>query len=348
MCIFSAPVRTVANTVLIASELNNGYYRIIYSNKVATDNANIMVLPIDGTDVKLVKLEDKYKTLAQSVVNGVQDMENAGKMSLRNYSATNGIMWKGKIPIIKYGPYDVSIVQGYSYLHNVDWDKFGGLAHSYEFFKLMSDKYYKHTFIIAKIRDNEIKSNDINYIVHDMQFAMERKNEEANIESKIPICYDFKPNNSISMLPTFHIHNGMAEEIPDWDHYIVIVNGKLYNAPKKLISKEYNVNLDKIKSYFNMVYELLGTTKYEFNPVEYINIYRIDNVNNTLSNEYLPNADLDFQFDKISNSIFIKSNNNNIYNNNHINQKSNIIGVPYSYVIGAIIVVILIYYFTKK
>jgi hypothetical protein len=199
MCIFSGPVETVSGTCILVSRETSNKIRITYSNAVACKTGNIMVLPVSGNDVNLVLLDKKYELLGEIVASGYSRYRY-------QYGSANSLSRDSpcalKIAeIIKYGPYDVSIVTD---LKTVDWDNFGKLLHKDAFYNIMDKRYAGNTFIIAKISDGQIGKN------------------------KLPICYEFSPFDKSFMLPTFHIHNGIPEnnENVDWDHYIFAKNGK--------------------------------------------------------------------------------------------------------------------------
>ena len=127
MCIFSSDVIDVKSTVIIASKLKNNKYRIIYSNKIATKNNNIMILPINGTNITLLELPEKYNTFADDIINILTPTS-------RSFSYSN----ESNVEIQKYGPYDVSLTEN---LYNVNWEHFGGLNNKNEFINFINTKY---------------------------------------------------------------------------------------------------------------------------------------------------------------------------------------------------------------
>lgn len=56
----------------------------------------------------------------------------------------------------------------------------------------------------------------------------EGESKDDDGDEKMPIVYRFPaPDRQTPiMLPTFHIHNGEAEPAPEWDHSIVVINGR--------------------------------------------------------------------------------------------------------------------------
>ncbi len=227
MCIFSAPVTVVAGTCIVVGETNNDKVRIVYSNKVACDNNNIMILPVDANNVELVELPKDYESFGDDLANEYQQYHDylypkqAMKNMTNSYDTNN-------VEIIKYGPYDVSLTKS---LNNVNWNHFGGLNNKKKFYDLMTKKYPDHLFLIAKMRSNLNKT-----------------------EPKIPICYDYKPKNDNNiMLPTFHIHDGKQESDPSWDHHIVVINGHFNTKINEL-------HIDKAKSeyFFKSVMKLVN------------------------------------------------------------------------------------------
>lgn len=226
MCIFSAPVQSVAATSIIAGKTKNGNIRIIYSNKVACDNGSIMVLPIPSDKIKLIQLPKKYNDLGQQIVDCYNYFLPTSK--LQSYSTNSISDSNAKERVFKYGPYDVSLT---TKLENVNWEHFGGLENSKKFFDLMYKKYSKCTFLIAKIRNSG----------------------ESN---KLPICYEFAPDssNNFYFLPTFHIHDAKPEKNPEWDHYIFILNSSKRNILNKLYSGPQNNqnNPDQSKKFFGI------------------------------------------------------------------------------------------------
>jgi hypothetical protein len=285
MCIFSAPVNIVAGTCIIVGKTNNNNVRIIYSNKVACDSGNIMILPVNTDKIKLVELPKEYKTLGKDIATGYENIIP------KSYS-TNSLGFKSKscnevVKIVKYGPYDVSVTKQ---LHKVDWSHYGNLINPVGFYKLMYDKYPDYTFIIAKIS----------------------KDETNNTEDKLPICYEFKQKNKNIMLPTFHIHDGKPEGNPDWDHFILVVNGKINKYDDKI--EKHNIDKYKLNLCFKKVNKLLEDNTFMYDPYisnKYVNLYRIDR------NSEFPNVDLECIFEnnvKINNvPTIIKPETNIIY-----------------------------------
>lgn len=266
MCIFSANVKLVSQTYIIAGKTKSGKARIIYGNSVACKNGNIMVLPVDSDKVKLIELSKNYKTLGKDLITSYMKFKNHGKKS-KSKSMT-------KAEVIKYGPYIVSITKD---LTEVNWKKFGGLEKSKNFYKLMNEKYKNHSFIIAKIEKPYKKSD----------------------KNKLPICYEFSPNNKKIMLPTFHIHGGVAEEKPLWDHYIVILNGLILDKDNtSKTSKRCNQIILENKELFYQYFACLNNLfsdkifkKDRFRSFKYISITRI-------LDKSFPNIDLLFKTKK--------------------------------------------------
>jgi hypothetical protein len=201
MCIFSARVKNVSKTCILIAKSKESY-RVVYANKVACDNGNVMVLPIPSDDVKLIELDDSFKTFSKKLSEEYEvydDFINP-KLCLKSWGNSS----KFKAPIIKYGPYDVSITKD---LDSVQWQHYGGLENKKEFYDLMSKQYNNYNFLIAKIRPEE--------------------KEKSYDSDKLPICYEFVSKETQVMIPTFHIHEGKAEGKPDWDHLICVINGKI-------------------------------------------------------------------------------------------------------------------------
>lgn len=230
MCIFSSEVIDIKSTVIISSKLKNDKYRIIYSNKVASSNNNIMVLPINGTDIDLIELPKKYNEFADNIVESLNPKP-------RSYSLN---VLENVVEVKKYGPYDVSLTKN---LENVDWYHFGGLNDKNGFINFMNKKYPDYYFLIAKITSTSHTTIMTNPPIFN-----------DNLESKVPICYDYKPFDLNIMMPTYHIHNGEynSNELPTWDHYLIVINGDFKNVDdNKLI-------LNKSKSTEILLEELIN------------------------------------------------------------------------------------------
>lgn len=224
MCIYSAPVIEVSGTVIIAGKTTEGKVKIVYSNRLACETGNVMVLPVrtgsrpsgglseDGEAVTLVPLDEKYQNLAVEIATGYDLLFGHQHRTLSNGVSqhTNGA--DSFVPIVQYGPYDVSKT---SDLSRVNWQAFGGLLNPTGFYELMERMYpaSEHTFIIAKTRDRSTTD-----------------------EVKTGICYEFVPAEGHPVtLPTFHIHDGLPEGTPDWDHIIVTLNQAPY-IPKSEVA----------------------------------------------------------------------------------------------------------------
>lgn len=261
MCIFSTPVDVSNTTIAVMPLGKDGIFRLIYCNKVAVENKTIMVLPVNSElkNIKLVELDKKYSDFSKNIQNDFDVWKNRG----RTKSFTNSVAQDSAVPVIKYGPYDVSLTDS---LGKVNWDAFGGITNKRQFFNLMNKIYTKHSFIIAKI-SNDSAPND-----------------------KRPICYDFKPINEVdlglcnALIPTYHLHNGEIEEYPDWDHHVFVVNGDIDELHNSDI--HYNILDSDIKDYFG---SSIGKLYDDFNdmiPYRYMNVYRISN------QDRFPNTDL--------------------------------------------------------
>jgi hypothetical protein len=160
-------------------------------NRVATEQKNVMILPVNGKVTRLVELPKKFDNLSQDITDGYSKWKHSKTLSVTNDCL--GSM--GMAEIVTYGPYDVSITDD---LTTINWTHFG-MNNSVEFIRLMQSKYNQFEFIIAKMRPTKS-------------------------ESKTPICYDCETKTNRVILPTFHIHNQKPEENPYWDHHIVVVN----------------------------------------------------------------------------------------------------------------------------
>ncbi len=309
MCIFYSPVNIVAGSVIIVGQTDKQTVRVIYSNRVACDNGNIMILPVDSDQkVKLTVLKDKYKKIGKNIVDGYQQYidDQSPSYKSQSYSLSNSEPTRSMVAVIQYGPYDVSVT---SELMNVDWEHFGGLNNRDSFLNLMSDKYPQQTFIVAKIRPNNTEQN------------------------KLPICYEFTPRTSTIQLPTFHIHDGKAESNPDWDHHIVVINGQTDNENNisRIITNKYKPNLNNLNDffqddtinkpnevqfdsnliprYFDILNDLTTDNIFNDNPydaIQYINVLKIDSEIN------YPNVDISCTFDNNIQKIQIDKQKENI------------------------------------
>lgn len=196
MCIFSGAVKDVSATCIVVGKTKNKNMRIIYTNQVACETGNIMILPVPTEKIKLIELPKKYNDLGKSIIEGYKELIPKPKSKSKKEYAE----------IMSYGPYDVSITKN---LEKVDWNSYGGLKKKKKFYELMNGKYPECSFLIAKIKEKCEKN-----------------------ESKMPITYEFLSNKPKFFLPTFHIHSGIPEEIADWDHIIILLNMKT-KFPKK-------------------------------------------------------------------------------------------------------------------
>jgi hypothetical protein len=282
MCIFSAPVKTVAGTCIIAGKTLSGNARIIYSNKVACDNGNVMVLPVDSDDLKLKKLDKKYEILGQKIADGYRDYYDYlhPKKQMLNFSTNSyDAITERKVEIIRYGPYDVSITKE---LNRVDWDHYGGLQDENNFYNLMNHRYPNYLFLIAKIRPNSITETN-NYMITDL-------NNQSQPDNKIPICYEFKPRRNKILMPTYHIHDGIPESKPDWDHYILILNGDIDNFDEDQLI----VNKKHTEQFFDIASQLFNDIIFNNDPYEqfkYMSLMRVNEFSK------MPNLDLECIFD---------------------------------------------------
>jgi hypothetical protein len=235
MCIFSGEVDSVDSTLIVVGKTTNNQVKIIYSNKVATQNNNIMILPVDTDNIELVHLDDKYETLNDDIYRNyntyysILHPQEEGDLGGGLFDDCASDSYE---KIIKYGPYDVSKTK---ILSKINWNHFGGLKNKLRFIDFMYKKYPNYTFLIAKININE-----------------------NNGDNKIPICYEFIPKNiNKVMLPTYHIHDGKPDTTPDWNHLIVCLNGKLIENIDKI-----EVPHQHICKYFSTLNDLF--TDYEF------------------------------------------------------------------------------------
>ncbi len=270
MCIFSAPVSVVSGTSIVVGRTRHGNIRVVYCNKVACDNGNVMVLPIESDKVELFKLRKKYKTLGQDIADGYKEYQDYLNPT---YSFTNGFSNNSSqkmAAVFEYGPYDVSLVKD---LNTVNWDHFGGLDNKKRFFNFMNNKYINCTYLIAKIRP--VPENKGTFI------DIHKKNDD-----KIPILYEFKPRSSNFIIPTYHIHNGKPEKNPDWDHYILLLNGGISN--NNIYKKLKSIKKEDFKRFFGSVNSLFNDNDFNHDPYEkfkYLNILRVSDSN-------FPNMDL--------------------------------------------------------
>jgi hypothetical protein len=299
MCIFSAPVKTVAGTAIIVGKTINGTIRLVYSNKVACDNGNVMVLPINSDLVSLVELNKKYESLGQNISDNYQKYLNYLNQS-HSKSMSSGRSYTNSniIEVIKYGPYDVSLTKQ---LDKVNWDHFGGLANKDAFYKLLYSKYPNHNFLIAKIRPTQ--QSDSN-------------------DDKLPICFEFISKTNHVMMPTYHIHDGTPESKPDWDHYLLILNGKISNFDPDVLKDNFQsyftsnissvsrgnliVPKDDFESFFYSTYNLFHDEQFNNNPyenIQYINLIRIKPFAD------MPNIDIECKFDSTIDNTNIKQDN---------------------------------------
>ncbi len=292
MCIFSGEVIDIKSSVIIASKLKNEKYRIIYSNKVASKNNNIMVLPINGTDISLIELPEKYNTFADEIVDTL-------KPKTRSQSYSNSYEMA---EIKKYGPYDVSLTKNLEY---VDWEHFGGLIDKNGFINFMNNKYPNYYFLIAKIRiekpNNIIMTNPPRFIGND------------NLESKVPICYDYKPFDSNIMMPTYHIHNGEynSDELLEWDHYLIVINGHFKNVDNNKI-------LSNKQKYLETLLQVLID--------DYPEMEKINNTSVAIIKNNYSNIDILCNFDNDNKPIYKSTN----INDDKIENKETLIKDPSS------------------
>jgi hypothetical protein len=235
MCIFSAPVISVSGTtIFVATNQEQNKIRVVYSNSVACQNGNVMILPVESDNVKLIELDDEFKNFSRDLNKEYELIFNPPMLN-KNF-VSDGYESENNVVIIKYGPYDVSLTKQ---LHKVDWDHFGGLENKTEFYELMNNKYHNYFFLIAKIRP------DIN------------TEQDADSESKLPICYEFTPKSNKVLIPTFHIHDGHPESAPEWDHLICVLNGSIFNYDDNMTEVDYKSiyryfkSINKIAKYYH-------------------------------------------------------------------------------------------------
>lgn len=270
MCIFSAPVESVDGTTIIVGKTNSNTIKVCYANRVACSSGNVMVLPVATNKIQLIELPQEFKKLGRHVQDNYDDLF---VRKPKSFSHTNSS--ENSVKIIKYGPYDVSLVINKD-LQNVDWDKFGGLIDKKRFLNLLNGKYPNHSFIIAKISKETAMNDDL------LHYYKTLRDDSGKNKDKNPICYEYIPNSESTVLPTFHIHNGIPESSPDWNHYILVINGHV----KKLTSKDLNEK--QLAINFSLVNKYLNCVKHE--DLKYISFSRINSID-------FPNIDVEVVFD---------------------------------------------------
>lgn len=268
MCIFSAPVKSVAGTCIIVGNTKQNKTRVVYSNKVACDTGNVMVLPVNTDSITLIELDEQYKNIGDQVATGYTKYKQS---LIKSNSKSRGIKSQNLCTdsycaVIKYGPYDVSITKN---LRLVNWEHFGGLKNIAEFYSLINGRYKDYSFLIAKIRPKEKKKLD-KRMVYDPDVFDDYIEKDTSADNKVPICYEFvsRDKNKV-MLPTFHIHDGKMESKPDWDHHIVALNGILTQneqVSNTSLGSALPLDKDAIDTYFKCINKLIKDNKFDNDP----------------------------------------------------------------------------------
>lgn len=328
MCMFSGPVLQVSKTCIIVGKSSQSPHKVkvIYSNRVATETGNVMILPVNAEE-NTVRLVSTFATTKNPYPELMGEIESYYRQLLRENGKVvdepsveaDGDMGfslfdDDSVPVVKYGSYMVSIT---SDLSRVDWDTFGGLDDREGFFSLLGGRYPAHTFIIAAIHPSEKaltlrakQSASIRSGLFDDETMVE--------EDKLPLSYEFFPRTSVAeastseastadastapgsassgasmpsaIVPTLHIHNGKLEDHPDWDHYIVCCGGSLGNVSTDHATQVAGTRAHFLESYN---YNFKDAINAEFHPsAQPITITRIKGTTH-------PNIDLQYYPDGV-------------------------------------------------
>ncbi len=222
MCIFSAAA-SVANTSILVGRLASmpNRARVVYCNDVAAAKGTVMVLPVPTSypdSINLFELPKTYWNVGERLTDWNYYLKTKYGAVAKSSHVTKSVAKPA--PIIQYGPYDVSITDRLSI---VQWDHYGGLSDKTAFYDLMQSRYSAWSYVVAKLRSQPTQ-----------------KSSRRNAEPLMPIVYDFPMSaKSKVTLPMFHVHDGKASAVAEWDHIIAVLDGTLSLGVSSVSSHDY-------------------------------------------------------------------------------------------------------------
>ena len=271
MSIFSTYIESQKKQNIIITYLKSNRVRVIYSTNIVFNNDTVLIIPVDGYKTEIVPLNNKYKYIDESVIDGVSESIHEPKKEL-------------ELMPVKYDQFDTSIVQNLDQIENIR-DQFNTID-------VVKASYPKSEFIIVKIRKAQ-NIDDTSSLISFSSVTNSKSNSNTD-EMKILICYEYSPYSAQTKIPTFKLHNKI-KNLDDCNYDIFIINGKIVdnmtNKDIQLTKTELDKNFHLLNSFFNDNFDsnLLNTMsirhidKYSTYPnidfaIEFINLTKINDL----------------------------------------------------------------------
>lgn len=218
MCGFTEPVKAVEKTFIAVCPLANPkQYSLVYANRVHSERPNVMILPIHGRFLQMRSADPLPKDLASQVSKAFQGAFKPVPVPTFGSFGSFGPPDRDVAPTFAYGSYTCSVAAD---LNRIDWKAFGTHPTTVEAFR----KEYTKTdtpknFLVCKLSANK------------------------TTEEQHPIVYDFELAAGATkvVLPTVHIHNGVAEPVArDWDHVIMALGRRVAGSSPVFTNVTYD------------------------------------------------------------------------------------------------------------
>jgi hypothetical protein len=199
MCVISRRATVSKTRIFVA--LNRAHTRqlTVYANRVATQPGAVMILPVPDPDtVQMVNLS--------GYTNIFDDLERPfleQTLSYSNDGGRGGNRTNGTLAVTRVGGYEVTIVPTASDFPRLSAEHFGSVDTSLQ--QIMQQRYPLFGFVVCRLAAAPTEYH--------------------------PIAYTHKairgPTSApphLIFVPTYHVHNGIAEMMAHWDHTIYALN----------------------------------------------------------------------------------------------------------------------------
>lgn len=204
MCIILSKVDKVSNTkIYVSPDKENKRQLTIYSNEVATETKNAMILPVPNPEsIELIDLS-KYSKFFEDCENCFYNLPTLG---LRSFNPQNAYASASFLPVIRVGSYLASIVPSFEDIVRLDRNVFD--IHD-DLFPLLAANYREgFGFIVCMLEEGK-------HTYHPFAYT-----------------HELKEKNKL-FIPTRHYHVGESNRYADWDHVIYSPITELNNTREK-------------------------------------------------------------------------------------------------------------------
>lgn len=224
MCIINLPAEVTQTKILVAPNADKTRQITVYCNKVATQENNVMILPVPyPSSVEFIDLSD-YNYL-------FSDLEkNFAKPIARSYGlTTNSLSFDSEsIKVVDVGSYQCSLVKKFPDLDRLNSQVFGKIE---DHIKFILKKYYlSFGFVVCRLKSGN------RYAYH-------------------PIAYSHKMlNNNKLFVPTRHQHNQDSHStswVSSLSNYYPFPNVFSTNSHNQIHDEEFEADWDHEIYSFN-------------------------------------------------------------------------------------------------